>query len=276
MQTSTLLQYKNQNYQLNIEYDNELIKLCLKSQDEVFYNEFDQEFIEQLTRKTGNYKKMEIFTEMLFKCCQMNDKILSFSIREFGQSNEKLYLVLTYAVAYDRVHYPLPLIVKHCESIDFTSSNYKQARLNESINSNKSTTSLRKPLERIENSRVLSESVNIHQLLKNVNAIKKCVAKRDYDSAYKELDELERILRLHLNPNSKARERSQQRYYSPSRPISSNYSPSRPKSTNYSPSRPSKSREYSLEPKKYKVIKSEPLIERRKSFKRFDPTEYYY
>ena len=243
MQTFTTLQYKGKPYRLDLNYQSKVIKLFLRHQNRIYYNEFDADFIQDLTKKTGNYKKMEIFTEMMFKCAQGTSKILSFSIKEFGIDESKLYLVMTYSVAYDRVHYPLPLIIQPTESLDISSENFKSFK----ENSGQSSVT-KKPADRIGRniSRQVSTSrqrkaVNISLLLKNVVSVKKCVSNRDFDSAYKELNSLENILRSYTRND----ESSLGREHSPS-PV-----------------------------KKYKIIKSEPLIDKRPAFKRFDPTEYY-
>ncbi|KAJ3236937.1 Coiled-coil domain-containing protein 61 [Chytriomyces hyalinus] len=89
---------------------------------------FSSQYIEQVTKKTGNFKRFTVFCEMI-SAASSNNNQASLS----GQANvsldlisaadlapespadtslvdcDKLYLVLTYAVAFDRVHYPLPL-----------------------------------------------------------------------------------------------------------------------------------------------------------------------
>ncbi|KAJ3248827.1 Coiled-coil domain-containing protein 61 [Chytriomyces hyalinus] len=89
---------------------------------------FSSQYIEQVTKKTGNFKRFTVFCEMI-SAASSNNNHSSLS----GQANvsldlisaadlapesaadmalvecDKLYLVLTYAVAFDRVHYPLPL-----------------------------------------------------------------------------------------------------------------------------------------------------------------------
>ncbi|KAI8834351.1 hypothetical protein BJ741DRAFT_665876 [Chytriomyces cf. hyalinus JEL632] len=89
---------------------------------------FSSQYIEQVTKKTGNFKRFTVFCEMI-SAASSNNNHTSLS----GQANvsldlisaadlapesaadmalvecDKLYLVLTYAVAFDRVHYPLPL-----------------------------------------------------------------------------------------------------------------------------------------------------------------------
>ncbi|KAJ3230478.1 Coiled-coil domain-containing protein 61 [Chytriomyces hyalinus] len=93
---------------------------------------FSSQYIEQVTKKTGNFKRFTVFCEMVSAASSNDNHALAS-----GQANvsldlisaadlapdsladtalvecDKLYLVLTYAVAFDRpsksVHYPLPL-----------------------------------------------------------------------------------------------------------------------------------------------------------------------
>lgn len=90
--------------------------------------QFASRYIEEITRKTGNYKKFTVFVQMLMQSLDgQSDSVfidlLTYSdlellkSRKTGKSepstaskaNNKRYLIMTYAVEYDRVHYPLPL-----------------------------------------------------------------------------------------------------------------------------------------------------------------------
>ncbi|NXO97603.1 CCD61 protein, partial [Certhia brachydactyla] len=93
--------------------------------------EFDATFIEDLTRKTGNFKQFGIFCSMLESALtQSSDSVslelLTYSDLETLHSrkvgaiarpppssssplNTKRYLILVYSVEFDRIHYPLPL-----------------------------------------------------------------------------------------------------------------------------------------------------------------------
>ncbi|RHZ00278.1 hypothetical protein DYB31_014478, partial [Aphanomyces astaci] len=89
--------------------------------------------VEELTKKTGNFKRFYTFVNMLMSALQHKSEsvfidLLTYSDlelyrkRKLGKSapspnlpdpvaalNNKRYLILTYAVEFDRVHYPLPL-----------------------------------------------------------------------------------------------------------------------------------------------------------------------
>lgn len=86
--------------------------------------------IEDISAKTGNYKKFAVFVRMLASAIrQESDSVfvdlLTYSDLEMLKNkkaagraslqrtippNNKRYLILTYAAEFDRVHYPLPLL----------------------------------------------------------------------------------------------------------------------------------------------------------------------
>ncbi|KAF0716585.1 Aste57867_2763 [Aphanomyces stellatus] len=93
---------------------------------------FPSLYIEELTKKTGNFKRFYTFVNMLMSALNHKSEsvfidLLTYSDlelyrkRKMGKStathhidsatmlNNKRYLILTYAVEFDRVHYPLPL-----------------------------------------------------------------------------------------------------------------------------------------------------------------------
>jgi len=83
--------------------------------------------VEEVTQKTGNFKKFDTFVKMLKSSLTHGSDtvfadLLTYSDLEMLRSkqtrkplgnttkpNNKRYLILTYAVEFDRVHYPLPL-----------------------------------------------------------------------------------------------------------------------------------------------------------------------
>ena len=91
---------------------------------------------EQITQKTGNFKRFVVFAKMLtvalgqksetvfvdlltYMTCMLKSRKMgkgnnisvnaSFGSNRSSSNNKKRYLILTYAVEFDRVHYPLPL-----------------------------------------------------------------------------------------------------------------------------------------------------------------------
>ncbi|XP_074662181.1 centrosomal protein CCDC61-like isoform X2 [Tubulanus polymorphus] len=96
---------------------------------------FDARYVEDLTHKTGNFKQFNIFVDMLETALTKSSDSVSLDLltyadldslrarksnqvnRSFSSSNKvptnvgsKRYLILTYTVEFDRIHYPLPLI----------------------------------------------------------------------------------------------------------------------------------------------------------------------
>ncbi|XP_063793672.1 centrosomal protein CCDC61 isoform X2 [Pseudophryne corroboree] len=94
--------------------------------------EFDAEFIEDLTHKTGNFKQFSIFCNMLHSALIQTSESVTLDLltyadlellrhRKAGGAqrqapaarsstlSSKRYLILIYSVEFDRIHYPLPL-----------------------------------------------------------------------------------------------------------------------------------------------------------------------
>uniref|UniRef100_W5K496 Centrosomal protein CCDC61 n=1 Tax=Astyanax mexicanus TaxID=7994 RepID=W5K496_ASTMX len=94
--------------------------------------EFDPAYIEDLTRKTGNFKQFPIFCSMLESAVSRSSEsvtldLLTYSDLELLRNRKagvvgrpraqqqspalsaKRYLILIYTVEFDRIHYPLPL-----------------------------------------------------------------------------------------------------------------------------------------------------------------------
>jgi len=97
---------------------------------------FDSTYIEDLTHKTGNYKQFNVFVSMLESAVLQNTTTVCLDLLTYSDlealrnrknrgtevkssipssrssSNNllaKRYLILTYTVEFDRIHYPLPL-----------------------------------------------------------------------------------------------------------------------------------------------------------------------
>ncbi|TPX61116.1 hypothetical protein SpCBS45565_g07346 [Spizellomyces sp. 'palustris'] len=95
-------------------------------------NGFILKVIEDICKKTGNFKRFPVFVEMLLSSLKNTNKtvrldfLTSADVESLKSSDapqtrgadlkepipcqEKVYMILTYAVAFDRVHYPLPLL----------------------------------------------------------------------------------------------------------------------------------------------------------------------
>ncbi|XP_051161095.1 centrosomal protein CCDC61-like isoform X2 [Leptopilina boulardi] len=96
---------------------------------EDWHSAYDIAYIENLTHKTGNYKQFDIFVAMLQSGLLKTSESISLDLLTFEdlellrsrradnysnppvnhKNNNRRYLILTYTVEFDRIHYPLPL-----------------------------------------------------------------------------------------------------------------------------------------------------------------------
>ncbi|KAM6038290.1 LOW QUALITY PROTEIN: centrosomal protein CCDC61 [Chlamydotis macqueenii] len=98
---------------------------------EQWRGEFDAAFIEDLTRRTGNFKQFGIFCSMLESALTQTGRSVSLELLTYADLETlrsqkagtcarrsppaasplgaKRYLILVYSVEFDRIHYPLPL-----------------------------------------------------------------------------------------------------------------------------------------------------------------------
>ncbi|CAK9857154.1 unnamed protein product [Sphagnum jensenii] len=108
--------------------------LCVEAEHKTdgsrWRGDFTSRYIEEITRKTGNFKTFTVFVKMLRSAIlQESDSVfvdlLTYQDLEMLKnkksrgigvhpcqraSNNKRYLILTYTGEFDRVHYPLPLL----------------------------------------------------------------------------------------------------------------------------------------------------------------------
>ncbi|KAJ3219448.1 hypothetical protein HDU67_001279 [Dinochytrium kinnereticum] len=104
------------------------VKLRRESPLAEWTGSFTDQYVEEIAKKTGNFKRFSIFIEMLFSAIRKSSPVVGLDIltnedldhlkrgekqpfagTSTNISGRKVYLILTYAVAFDRVHYPLPL-----------------------------------------------------------------------------------------------------------------------------------------------------------------------
>lgn len=144
--------------------------LVLELEDRVtgqhWKNTFGSNYLEEITQKTGNAKKFPVFCKMLLTAItRANDSVVFLDIltsqdlelmkarktqgaggpvrgntpQSGSANNNKRYLILTYVVEYDKVHYPLPL---HFEEPDVETMKITIRRLrmeNEDLKARRST-----------------------------------------------------------------------------------------------------------------------------------------
>ncbi|KAL6764801.1 protein required for templated centriole assembly [Haematococcus lacustris] len=115
--------------------DTMCVEVEQKSDASRWRGDFTSRYIEDITSKTGNFKKFHVFVKMLLSAVkQASDSVfvdlLTYQDLEVLKSRKagstaappptqpskplaasnKRYLILTYAAEFDRVHYPLPLL----------------------------------------------------------------------------------------------------------------------------------------------------------------------
>eukprot|EP00833_Pecoramyces_ruminatium_P011517 jgi/Orpsp1_1/1185549/evm.model.c7180000094341.1 len=140
-----LITFKNEEYILNAyallskdgglsSKESLVISIKKESTNEIWKGKYTNNYVEEITKKTGNFKKFSVFIEMLFSAIKMSSKTVTLDLltlddvkrlrenkgddsrldtADSNRSNKsmknKLFLILTYSAAFDRVHYPLPL-----------------------------------------------------------------------------------------------------------------------------------------------------------------------
>ncbi|XP_033328144.2 centrosomal protein CCDC61 isoform X1 [Megalopta genalis] len=111
-------------YQKNLE-----LTITDKYTSENWQSSYDAAYIENLTHKTGNYKHFDVFVAMLQSGLLKTSESITLDLLTFedlellrtrrlerntcsslnNTTNNRRYLILTYTVEFDRIHYPLPL-----------------------------------------------------------------------------------------------------------------------------------------------------------------------
>uniref|UniRef100_A0A8D3B6X0 Centrosomal protein CCDC61 n=1 Tax=Scophthalmus maximus TaxID=52904 RepID=A0A8D3B6X0_SCOMX len=126
--------FRGVEFSVRIEVDNGLLMVEISdlTTADQWRGEFNPAYIEDLTRKTGNFKQFPIFCSMLESAARkMSDSVtldlLTYADLELLRNKKagvvsrprghqqssaltaKRYLILIYTVEFDRIHYPLPL-----------------------------------------------------------------------------------------------------------------------------------------------------------------------
>ncbi|GMH99883.1 hypothetical protein TrVE_jg6085 [Triparma verrucosa] len=123
---TSLVSSSNVEYDLAVSttVDNELI-VHLTRDGRTWTGSYTQQYVEDITRKSGNFKKFAIFHTMLLQSLSPSPSLtldvltVSELMRLKSKSksaqtkpptkDDKRYMILTYIGEYDKVHYPLPL-----------------------------------------------------------------------------------------------------------------------------------------------------------------------
>eukprot|EP00644_Phytophthora_capsici_P007474 jgi/Phyca11/527662/estExt2_fgenesh1_pm.C_PHYCAscaffold_210073 len=140
LETSATLEFHGVRYIVTVQVQQQLLHVQVESAAAdavaayVWTGKFPAPDIEQLTRQTGNSKRFPVFVQMLLTALQRRSDTVfvdlltaadldlyrqrklqpgavseGFPSAATATNNAKRYLILTYAVEFDRVHYPLPL-----------------------------------------------------------------------------------------------------------------------------------------------------------------------
>jgi len=129
-----VLECKGEEYRVEFHVENKdtLIILVENSHNgNQWLGKYDSSYIEELSHKTGNFKQFDIFCSMLESSLSSDSEAVKLDIlsyedlkvlreqklgtksRKTKEKTEKLqtkrYLIMTYTVEFDQIHYPLPL-----------------------------------------------------------------------------------------------------------------------------------------------------------------------
>ena len=147
--------FKGQKVGATLSISQNSIEISLNVKTSEYRNLFTAEYIENMTAKTGNFKKFKIFSDMILAGFKRQDdtiKVEILTLKDLQKNpdgddslDDKLYLILTYSVAFDRVHYPLPLLMEQNIQLDL------QARVE---NAEKVGLEMQDKLNEIEKSRL--------------------------------------------------------------------------------------------------------------------------
>ncbi|KAI9981390.1 hypothetical protein PInf_009142 [Phytophthora infestans] len=140
LETSATLEFHGARYVVTVQVQQQVLHVQVEAADavavpsSVWMGKFPASDVEQLTRQTGNSKRFPVFVQMLLTALHRRsdtvfvDLLTAADLDLYRQrklqpgaisgglpsaasntNNGKRYLILTYAVEFDRVHYPLPL-----------------------------------------------------------------------------------------------------------------------------------------------------------------------
>ncbi|KAG3016438.1 hypothetical protein PC121_g14447 [Phytophthora cactorum] len=176
LETSATLEFHGARYVVTVQVQQQMLHVQVEAADaatpsNVWTGKFPASDVEQLTRQTGNSKRFPVFVQMLLTALHRRsetvfvDLLTAADLDLYRQrklhpgaisegltsaatatGNGKRYLILTYAVEFDRVHYPLPLIQELSpppEVLQRTIRRLRQALAeNENVSANESNSRL--------------------------------------------------------------------------------------------------------------------------------------
>ncbi|XP_019475253.1 coiled-coil domain-containing protein 61 isoform X2 [Meleagris gallopavo] len=130
LQTNCFFRGKEHSVQLSVSQAVLEVEVEERRSTKLWRGRFDAASVEDLTRKTGNFKQFGIFCSMLEAALMKSSEAVSLELLTYGDLealrcckaglatrvppptsplSSKRYLILVYCVEFDRIHYPLPL-----------------------------------------------------------------------------------------------------------------------------------------------------------------------
>mmetsp|Transcript_9418 Transcript_9418/g.10319 ORF Transcript_9418/g.10319 Transcript_9418/m.10319 type:complete len:644 (-) Transcript_9418:265-2196(-) len=125
--------FRDREYFVEIEVkENELLNIDIEDQEtgQRWAGAFKAEYLEEITKKTGNFKKFDLFVKMVKMAFKKSSETVMIDLLTYEDLEQmrrrntstdnpakvtnpqlltKRYLILSYVVEFDKVHYPLPL-----------------------------------------------------------------------------------------------------------------------------------------------------------------------
>jgi coiled-coil domain-containing protein 61 len=142
------LAFRTVPYIIEVKADEQHLLLLIEEKEsgKRWRGDFSSQYIEEITQKTGNFKKFVVFVRMLMTAIENSSESVFIDLltyqdlemlksrkKPLGSTNSantstmsttnpklmnKRYLILTYAVEFDRVHYPLPLLYEETPDVE--------------------------------------------------------------------------------------------------------------------------------------------------------------
>lgn len=135
LQWSGLLEFRDTKHEIIVKVENDELLLIQIENCETFdqwEGKYDVTYIEELSHKTGNFKQFGVFCSMLESALLQNSESVTLDLltyedlkvlreQKLGKQRRrhkrivenklqtKRYLIMTYSVEFDQIHYPLPL-----------------------------------------------------------------------------------------------------------------------------------------------------------------------
>ncbi|CAH8457633.1 unnamed protein product [Schistosoma guineensis] len=116
------------------------LELADRITNEEWHSTLTESFVEELTRKTGNFKRFDIFCSMVQSALSKRSSFLKLDLLNYEDLNEirkmkilndclpprcpvtvsgnRRYLILSYTTEFDKIHYPIPVLFVGCPTPD--------------------------------------------------------------------------------------------------------------------------------------------------------------